>query len=486
MRLLGVTAGETTCALPMRVHALDGVRVSGHACSSSSVHRSRHTASVRFPLPTTASGSGPLRGNGYRYPHEHVAMQNQPVLPPKPFLPKYQRRPARIYTSNLANTTSQYCAQRLSSEWRDATRCERFNGSSRSRAPQRRSYRYSELLCRAMWSWEEEDGVEPEPPRTPRISKKLKRRVKTLWTRLNPLVAVFGKKNQIELLPFEEPLAELDRRIEEVRRQVEDTDVDVKGQIEAVQAIQELEKRAAKLTAETFSRLTPEQRRMVACHPARPTPRDCMMNICDKFMELHCDGSVYSDPYIVCGVGYIDGMSVLLIGYQKGWRYFEEKHFAESVMLMQQAESFGFPVVALIATHSTVPDEETEPAPAFDVLKDLIELKVPILRIVLGMACWTAPAAAAVGDRVLMMEHSVYFNKSKAGGLVQLQAERALEQGAVTAVVNEPNGGAHRHPAATYASIRVAIVHHLKELRVKHHPFLTLSPPLFVGGTLCK
>lgn len=69
---------------------------------------------------------------------------------------------------------------------------------------------------------------------------------------------------------------------------------------------------------------------------------------------------------------------------------------------------------------------------------------------------------------------------------MQLQAERALEQGAVTAVVNEPNGGAHRHPAATYASIRVAIVHHLKELRVKHHPFLSLSPPLFVSGTLCK
>jgi hypothetical protein len=143
MRLLGVTAGETTCASPMRVHALDGVRISGHVCSSSSVHRSRHTASVRFPLPTTPNGPRPLRGNGYRYPHEHVASQNQPVLTPKPFLPKYQRRPAHIYTSNLANTTSQYCAQRLSSEWRDATRCERFNGSSRSRAPQRRSYRYS-------------------------------------------------------------------------------------------------------------------------------------------------------------------------------------------------------------------------------------------------------------------------------------------------------------------------------------------------------
>eukprot|EP00879_Flechtneria_rotunda_P007415 GHRR01007778.1.p1 GENE.GHRR01007778.1~~GHRR01007778.1.p1 ORF type:complete len:260 (+),score=63.25 GHRR01007778.1:111-890(+) len=133
--------------------------------------------------------------------------------------------------------------------------------------------------------------------------------LETILSRFGPTT---DKAQNIATLDFEKPLLELDKRIKEVRNVAEENGVDVSAQIA------ELEQRAQQLRKETYSRLTPTQRLQVARHPNRPTCLDIILNITDKFVELHGDRAGLDDPAIVCGIGSMDGVSFMFIGQQKG------------------------------------------------------------------------------------------------------------------------------------------------------------------------
>lgn len=141
--------------------------------------------------------------------------------------------------------------------------------------------------------------------------------LQSLFKRFKP---VQDKSASVTALQFEKPLFELDKRIVEVKKVAEENGVDVSSQVK------ELEARASQLRHETYSRLTPIQRLQVARHPNRPTFLDVVLNITDKFVELHGDRAGYDDPSLVCGIGSIDGVTFMFIGQQKGRNTKENIH----------------------------------------------------------------------------------------------------------------------------------------------------------------
>src|SRR5438067_6709459 len=283
-------------------------------------------------------------------------------------------------------------------------------------------------------------------------------------------------------LDFERPLLELERQIDEMKRTAGDTAVDVSKELGA------LERKLHELRSGIYRTLTPMQRVQVARHPKRPYTLEYVSPVFTDFVELHGDRLFRDDPAIVGGWARLDGMSVMLIGHQKGRDTKENLHrnfgmahpegYRKALRLMGLAEKFGAPVITLVDTPGAYPGlgaEERGQAEAIaHNLVEMATLRTPIGTAVIGEGGSGGALAVGLADRILMLENSVYSVISPEGCAAILwkdasQRERAAEALKITAedllrlklideIIKEPIGGAHIDPDAAGEALRVALI----------------------------
>ncbi len=297
-------------------------------------------------------------------------------------------------------------------------------------------------------------------------------------------------------LDFEKPLEELETKIEELKKLSDGKEIDIASEIKR------LSKKAKELRLDIFLRLTPWQKNLIARHPERPYTLDYINLIVQDFIELHGDRRFGDDPAIVGGIGKINGNAAVIIGHQKGrgtkeriLRNFGQPHpegYRKALRLMRLAERFGKPVISFVDTQGAYPGMGAEKRGQAEAiasnLMEMSELKVPIVSIVIGEGGSGGALALSVGDRLFMLEHSVYSVISpegcaailwrKNGDLSANDFSRAAEALKVTAqdlkafkiiddIIPEPLGGAHRDPEATAKKITEYIVKSLEVLGSK-------------------
>ncbi|MDD3802438.1 acetyl-CoA carboxylase carboxyltransferase subunit alpha [Desulfuromonas thiophila] len=290
-------------------------------------------------------------------------------------------------------------------------------------------------------------------------------------------------------LDFEKPLAELEKKIHELR-EYSTEDVDFTSEL------QKLEKKAQKLREEIFSKLSRWQRTQLARHPNRPFTLDFIRHVFTDWFELHGDRNFADDAALVCGFARIDGQPCAVIGHQKG-RDTKEKvarnfgmpnpeGYRKALRIMQMAEQFGLPIFTFVDTPGAYPGigaEERGQAEAIARnLREMAALTVPVIVTITGEGGSGGALAVAVGNRVLMMEYSVYSVISPEGCAAILwsdgskgpQAAEALRLTAadiaelgcvIDEVIQEPAGGAHNDIPAACAAVKAALLRHLAELQ---------------------
>jgi len=290
-------------------------------------------------------------------------------------------------------------------------------------------------------------------------------------------------------LEFEQPIAELESRIEELRFVQDDSAVDIAEEIERLQA------KADKLTKEIYGKLGAWQIAQVARHPQRPYTLDYVQGLFTDWHELHGDRAFADDPAIVSGFARFNGQPVLIIGHQKGrdtrdkiYRNFgmpRPEGYRKALRLMKTAEKFGFPLVTFIDTPGAYPGVGAEERGQSEAigrnLAEMSTLRVPVVCVVIGEGGSGGALAIAVGDAILMLQNAIYSvispegcasilwkSAEKAGEAAEtlgITAPRLKTLGLVDRVVNEPLGGAHRDPDAMMANLRKAIAESLRELQ---------------------
>lgn len=289
-------------------------------------------------------------------------------------------------------------------------------------------------------------------------------------------------------LPFEKPIIDLENKIAELKSMASVQNIPMDDEIRKVT------EKANKLRSDIFSKLTIWQKVQLARHPKRPYTLDYIQGMCESFMELHGDRAFAEDPAIVGGFAYIDDLKVMIIGHQKGrntkeniFRNFGMPHpegYRKALRLMKLAEKFRIPVVTLIDTPGAYPGigaEERGQAEAIARnLREMASMEVPILSIVTGEGGSGGALALGVGDRILMLEFSIYSvispegcaailwrdaAKSKeAAEALRLTADQILSHGIIDRIIKEPDGGAHRDPAAMAAELKRVIYEELEYL----------------------
>ena len=292
----------------------------------------------------------------------------------------------------------------------------------------------------------------------------------------------------VAFLDFEQPIAELEAKIEELRHVTSDSEVNIQEEISRLQA------KSRQLTTSIFANLTPWQITQLARHPRRPYTLDYVGTICTDFCELHGDRMFADDQAIVGGLGRIDGRPVMVIGHQKGRDTKERvrrnygmpkpEGYRKALRLMRLAERFGLPLVTLIDTQGAYPGVGAEERGQSEAIaRNLFEmsvLSVPILTVVTGEGGSGGALAIGVCDRLLMLQYSTYSvispegcasilwksqdKKEAAAEALNLTADRLAKLGLLDEVIEEPLGGAHRDPAAVSASLKAALLTHLDAL----------------------
>ncbi len=298
-------------------------------------------------------------------------------------------------------------------------------------------------------------------------------------------------------LDFEKPVADLENKIEELKRLADGKDMNITSEIK------KLEKKAKDLRVNIFSKLTPWQKTLMARHPERPYTLDYIGFLMEDFIELHGDRRFSDDPAIVGGFAKFQGTPVVVIGHQKGRstkdrirRNFGQPHpegYRKALRIMKLAERFRMPVITFIDTSGAYPGvgaEERGQAEAIATnLFEMSILQTPVVCIVIGEGGSGGALALAIGDRVLMLEHSIYSvispegcaailwkkNNSEVGQEEYAKASEALKLTAqdlydlevIDEIISEPIGGAHRNPREAAASIEKALKKHLSEIMDK-------------------
>jgi acetyl-CoA carboxylase carboxyl transferase subunit alpha len=292
-------------------------------------------------------------------------------------------------------------------------------------------------------------------------------------------------------LDFEQPVAELEGRIEELRYAHEDSAVDISEEI------QRLTKKSQALSKEIYAKLTPWQVAQVARHPQRPYSLDFIGMMFSGFEELHGDRVFGDDASIVGGLARFDGEPCVVIGHQKG-RDTKEKilrnfgmprpeGYRKALRLMQLAEKFSLPVFTFVDTPGAYPGIDAEERNQSEAigrnLYAMASLKTPIIVTVIGEGGSGGALAIAVGDTVMMLQYATYSVISpegcasilwksadkapEAAEILGITANRLKTLGLIDKIVAEPPGGAHRDPQATAASLKKALAEALKQLRDK-------------------
>ncbi len=288
-------------------------------------------------------------------------------------------------------------------------------------------------------------------------------------------------------LDFEKPIIELEKKIEELNA-LSHEGLDISSDLKL------LEKRVEEMRGEIFTNLTRWQTTQVARHIYRPFTLDYIKLMFTEFTELHGDRAFGDDRAIVGGLARFDGRPVMVIGHQKGrdtkekvYRNFgmpNPEGYRKALRLMQLAEQFGLPVITFVDTPGAYPGigaEERGQAEAIARnLRDMSSLRIPIIACITGEGGSGGALAIAVGNRILMLEHSVYSVISPEGcaailwsdGSMGAQAADALKLtakdliglGVIDEIVKEPVGGAHQDHAATARNLKEAIARNLAEL----------------------
>jgi len=292
-------------------------------------------------------------------------------------------------------------------------------------------------------------------------------------------------------LDFEQPIAELEAKIEELRHLASDRGVNVRDELE------KLESKSDQLTRTIFSRLSPWQITQLARHPLRPYSLDYIASAFSHFEELHGDRMFGDDKALIGGIARLEGEPVMVIGHQKGRDTKERvrrnygmprpEGYRKALRLMRMAERFSLPVLTFIDTPGAYPGLDSEERGQSEAIaRNLFEmatLRVPILSTVIGEGGSGGALAIGVCDRLLMLQFSTYSvispegcasilwksadKKETAAAAMGLTADRLHSLGLVDEVVAEPLGGAHRDPDAATAALKGVLVKHLSALRAK-------------------
>ena len=289
-------------------------------------------------------------------------------------------------------------------------------------------------------------------------------------------------------LDFEQPIAELEAKIRELKFATEEADIDVSDEVDT------LKRKCDTLTRNIFAKLTPWQVAQLARHPQRPYTRFYIDNVFTDFDELHGDRAFADDAAIIGGTARLAGKPVVVIGHEKG-RDTKEKirrnfgmprpeGYRKAKRLMEMAERFGLPVITFIDTPGAYPgigaEERGQSEAIARNLFVMAGLRTPILCTVIGAGGSGGALAIGVGDRVMMLQYSVYSVISPEGcaSILWKSAERAPDAaeamgitserlhglGLVDRIIDEPLGGAHRDPPAMAADLRAALVEELAAL----------------------
>lgn len=282
-------------------------------------------------------------------------------------------------------------------------------------------------------------------------------------------------------LEFEQPIAELETKIEELRS------VQSEGAVDISQEVEQLRSKADSQIADLYQKLTPWQISQVARHPQRPYTMDYIGLVFSDFHELHGDRTYGDDPAIVGGLARLNQKSVMVIGHQKGRDLKERTHrnfgmprpegYRKALRLMHTAEKFSIPVVTFIDTPGAYPgigaEERGQSEAIGKNLMAMAGLRVPIVSVIIGEGGSGGALAIAVSDRLLMLQYSTYSVISPEGcaSILWKSAEKAPEAaetlgitavrlkslGLVDEIIEEPLGGAHRNPERTSTALKNAI-----------------------------
>ena len=289
-------------------------------------------------------------------------------------------------------------------------------------------------------------------------------------------------------LDFEQPIAELENKIEQLRFVQDDSAVDISEEISR------LETKSQSLTKEIYGKLTPWQIALVARHPQRPYTFDYVEHIFTDFEELHGDRAFADDHAIVGGLARFNGQACMVIGHQKGRDTKEKIHrnfgmprpegYRKAMRLMKLAEKFGMPVFTFVDTPGAYPGIDAEERGQSEAIGHnlyvMAELKVPLITTIIGEGGSGGALAIAVGDAVLMLQHSTYSVISPEGcaSILWKSADKAADAaetmgitaarlktlGLIDRVVTEPTGGAHRDHRAAALSLKKALQDALKQV----------------------
>jgi acetyl-CoA carboxylase carboxyl transferase subunit alpha len=292
----------------------------------------------------------------------------------------------------------------------------------------------------------------------------------------------------MKFLDFEQPIAELEAKIEELRYVGDDSEININEEVARLKA------KSESLTKNIFAKLSPWQIARVARHESRPYTLDYLELIVPDFQELHGDRMYADDPAIVGGLGRIDGKACMFIGHQKGRDTKERvrrnygmpkpEGYRKAQRLMRMAEKFKLPVVTFIDTPGAYPgvgaEERGQSEAIAYSLYLMAGLKTPIISVVIGEGGSGGALAIGVSDRLLMLQYSIYSVISPEGcaSILWKSAEKAEDAaeamritasslnsfGLVDEVLEEPLGGAHRNPKEAAEIIRNAILKSLDEL----------------------
>jgi acetyl-CoA carboxylase carboxyl transferase subunit alpha len=292
-----------------------------------------------------------------------------------------------------------------------------------------------------------------------------------------------------EYLEFEKPIADLEKKIEEL------TLFTSNGNIDLEEEILKLHKKADQLRAEIYSRLSPWQKAQISRHPNRPYTLDYIEAMLTDFTEMHGDRGFADDAAIVGGMARLNGMPVVVIGHQKG-RTTKEKiirnfgmpnpeGYRKALRLMEFAEKFRKPLLTFIDTPGAYPgigaEERGQGESIARSLHVMSRLKVPIVATVIGEGGSGGALALGVADRVLMLEHATYSvispegcaailwnngaKASEAAELLKITAQDLFQMKVIDEMVEEPIGGAHRDPRRVAELLQEAIIRNLSEIR---------------------
>ncbi len=290
------------------------------------------------------------------------------------------------------------------------------------------------------------------------------------------------------LLDFEKPLFDLQQRIQQIRELAEENNVDVSSQIE------QLETKYVQLQEEIFTNLSPSQRLQLARHPRRPSTLDYIQAISDEWVELHGDRAGKDDPALIGGVARLNGRPVVMLGHQKGRDTKDNvarnfgmpfpSGYRKAMRLMEHADRFNMPILTFIDTPGAWAGLEAEElgqgeAIAYN-LREMFTLSVPIICTVIGEGGSGGALGIGVGDRLLMLEHSVYTvatpeacaailwkdakKAPQAAEALRITAQDLKGLGILDDILQEPWGGAHANSVKAAEILREALIANLQEL----------------------